>query len=80
MKKSFGDKIYIEWADSVEQKSWRTIEEAIWTDDNEWVCKTNAYYVGRTKDIIIIAHTISIADNSVIGVLKIPRRSILKVR
>lgn len=79
--KKFGDAIYIEWIDSVEQTGWREYNEVIETDNEEWLCKTRACYIGEDKDFVIVAHTVGATeDNAILGVLKIPKKSILKIR
>ena len=42
-------------------------------------CKTNAFYVGETKDFITVSHTQGrTKDNSLMGILSIPKKFIRK--
>ena len=80
INKKFGDKIYIEWIDAYSNDGWTTFEKVI-VESNNAFCKTNALYVGESKNFIIVSHTQGYTkDNSIMGALNIPKRWIRKVK
>lgn len=79
-KKTFGMKIYIEWIDAYTVDGWTTYDGAIAESSNAF-CRTNAFFVGQTKDFITVCHTQGYnKDNSLMGILKIPKKGIRKIR
>ena len=77
-KKSFGDKIYLEWNDACERTGWQTLIDVLKVD-NEVFCRTNAFYLGETKGFVIVAHTIGRTKaNDVVGTMQIPKKWITK--
>lgn len=79
-KKSFGDRIYIEWLDAYTVDGWTTFDKAMEQSRNCF-CRTNALYVGETKDFITVSHTQGKnKDNSLMGILSIPKKWIRKIR
>lgn len=80
IKKSFGDKIYINWIDAYTDDGWTTYEKAIEESTNAF-CKTNAFYVGQSKNFIVVSHTQGQSkENSLMGVLSIPKEFIKAVK
>lgn len=78
--KKFGDKIYVEWLDAYSVDGWTTYEKAMEESVNAF-CKTNAFYVGESKNFIIVTHTRGkTKDNSLMGALSIPKKWIGKVK
>jgi hypothetical protein len=78
-RKSWGQKIYIEWRDAT-SSSWQTTEEALKKDD-EQLCYTNGFFVGEDKDNIVVACTRGkTKDNLIGGVWRIPKNWIIKVK
>lgn len=79
-KKTFGDKVSIEWIDAIERFGWKPVEDALEIID-EVYCRTNAFYLGEDKKYIKVAHTIGKSkENDVIGILLIPKKCIGKIR
>lgn len=79
IKKSFGDKIYIEWVDAYAVSGWRPAESALQIPE-EVYCYTNAFYVGQTKVFVIVTHTKGkTIENDIMGRLLIPKSWIRKV-
>lgn len=80
INKKFGDKVYIEWVDAYSTDGWTSFEKAIVESSNAF-CRTNAFYLGESKNFIIVSHTQgNTKDNSVMGVLNIPKKWIRKVK
>ncbi|TES92008.1 MAG: hypothetical protein E3J87_06430 [Candidatus Cloacimonadota bacterium] len=80
IKKSFGDKIYIEWIDAYSTDGWTTSEKAM-EESNNAFCRTNALYLGESKNFIIVSHTQGdTKDNSVMGVLNIPKKWVRRIK
>jgi len=80
IKKKFGDKIYIEWLDAYTVDGWTTYKKAMELTQNCF-CKTNALYVGETKDFITVSHTQGkTKENSLMGILSVPKKFIRKTR
>lgn len=79
-KKSFGDRVYIEWLDAYTTDGWTTLEKAMEESSNAF-CRTIGFYVGQTKEFITVSHTQGkTKKNSLMGVVSIPRRWIKKIR
>ena len=79
-KKTFGSPVYIEWIDAIERFGWKPVKDAIEVVD-EVYCKTNAFFLGKDKDYIKVAHTVGKSiENDVIGILLIPKKCIKKIR
>ena len=80
LKKTFGQKIYIEWIDAYTSDGWTTFEEAIKESSNAF-CRTNALFVSESKNFIVVSHTQGKTKNSnIMGVLSIPKKWITKIR
>lgn len=80
IKKKFGDKIFIEWLDAYTTDGWTSFEKAMELSGN-CLCKTNALFVGQTEDFVVVSHTQGrTKDNSLMGVLNIPKKWIKIVR
>lgn len=80
IKKNFGDKIYIEWVDAYTEDGWKSVNEALKTSD-EIYCYTNAFFLGQTKDFIMVVHTKGkTIKNDVMGKLTIPKAWIRKIK
>jgi len=80
IKKSFGERIYLEWNDAISKEGWKSVEDALKYDD-EAFCKTNAFYIGENKEYITVAATIGkTKKNDVGGVWQIPKKWILKIK
>ena len=80
INKKFGDKIYVEWIDAYTTDGWNSVGEAMKESTNAF-CRTNALYIGESKNFINISHTQGqSADNSVMGILSIPKKWIRKVK
>ena len=80
LNKKFGDKIYIEWVDAYSDDDWQSVKKAINLSD-EIYCYTNAYFIGQTKDYIIVSHTKGkTIENDIGGRLCIPKKWIRKVK
>ena len=80
INKKFGDKIYIEWVDAYSNDGWTTFEKAM-EESNNAFCKTNALYIGENKNFIVISHTQGYTkDNSILGILNIPKKWVKRVK
>lgn len=80
IKKKFGDKICIEWIDAYTEDGWRSVNEASKISD-ETYCYTNAFFLGQTKDFVIVIHTKGkTIKNSVMGKLVIPKAWIRRIK
>ena len=80
INKKFGDKIYIEWIDAYTNDGWTTFESALEEAPTAF-CKTNAFYVGKSKNFIVVSHTQGKSkENSMMGVLSIPNKWIRKIK
>ena len=80
IKKKYGDKIYIEWIDAYSTDGWTTSEKAM-EESNNAFCRTNALYLGESKNFIIVSHTQGdTKDNSVMGVLNIPKKWVRRIK
>jgi len=78
--KNFGNKIYIEWIDAYSTDGWTSYTDVFKESLNAF-CKTNAFYVGETENFIIVSHTQgSTKDNSLMGVLHIPKKWVRKIK
>jgi len=83
LKKSFGDKIYLEWQDAITKDGWKAVNEVLTSKEiqDESFCKTNAFYIGEDKDFIKVSHTIGkTINNDVLGILWIPKKWITKIK
>lgn len=80
INKKFGDKIYIEWLGAYSTDGWTTCEKAMEESPNAF-CRTTALYIGESKNFINVSHTQGkTKDNSVMGVLSVPKKWIRKVK
>ena len=80
IKKSFGDKIYLEWADAYTEDGWKSVDDAL-NLSNEVYCFTNAFFLGQNKDYLMVVHTKGKTNkNDVMGKLTIPKAWIRKVK
>ena len=80
INKSFGQKIYIEWLDACECAGWKTCDSALKIPDDVF-CKTNGFFLNKTKDFVTLAHTMGRGrNNDVTGIFHIPLGMIKKVR
>jgi hypothetical protein len=79
-KKSFGDRIYIEWIDAYTDDGWKSVEDSLKLDDERF-CYTYGFYVGKKDGFLIICHTIGkTKDNDVLGRLCIPLKWIIRAK
>ena len=80
VNKSFGDKIYIEWLDALEEAGWKSFKEVCAIPD-EVLCYTSAWFISQDKDFVIVSHTKGkTIKNDIMGKLLIPKRMIRKVK
>lgn len=80
IKKRWGEKIYIEWVDACTEDDWKSVDEALKISD-EVFCYTNAFFLGQTKDFVMVVHTKGkTIKNDVMGKLTIPKAWIQKIR
>ena len=80
INKKFGDKIYIEWIDAYTNDGWTTFQDAMSESVNAF-CRTNAFYIGQSKNFIVISHTQGKSQNNILmGCLSIPKKWLRKVR
>ena len=80
INKKFGQKIYIEWIDAYTTDGWTTFQDAMSESTNAF-CRTNAFYVGQSKNFIVISHTQGRnQNNTLMGCLSIPKKWLRKVR
>ncbi len=80
IKKSFGDKIYIEWIDALEEAGWKSFKDVCNIPD-EVYCYTSAWYISQDKYFIVISHTKGkTIKNEIMGKLLIPKAWIRKVK
>ena len=80
VKKKVGDKIDIEWVDSVESQGWHRPKDLIQEDKYE-LCFTRGWYVGATKNTMIVTCTKGFRQyDGVLGYIQIPKCSITKIR
>lgn len=80
IKKDFGEKIYIEWIDAYAESDWESVNEASKIPD-EVYCYTNAFFLGQTKDFVIVVHTKGkTIKNDVMGKLIIPKAWICRIK
>lgn len=80
IKKSYGDKIYIEWSDAYTEDGWKSFSDMKEISNNTY-CFTNAWFVAETKDFIIVCHTIGKTQKEeMMGKLVIPKKWIKMVK
>ena len=80
VNKKFGDKVYLEWIDAYSNDGWTTVGKAM-EESNNAFCRTNALYIGESKNFIVVSHTQGhTKDNSIMGALSIPKKWIRKVK
>lgn len=80
INKKFGDKVYIEWVDAYTNDEWESVEKSLKVSDATY-CYTNAFFLGQTKDFLIVIHTKGkTIKNDVMGRLTIPKACIRKVK
>lgn len=80
INKKFGEKIYVDWVDAYAEDVWRPVESALEIPD-EVYCYTNAFYIGQTKDFVIVSSTKGkTIKNDILGRLLIPKSWIRKVK
>lgn len=80
INKKFGDKIYIEWVDAMEEAGWKSFKDACVVPD-EVYCYTSAWYISQNRDFVIISHTKGkTIKNEIMGKLLIPKKWIRKVK
>lgn len=56
INKKYGDRIYVEWIDAYSEAEWKTYKEMMEIGDTVF-CYTIGWFVGKTKDFLIICHT-----------------------
>uniref|UniRef100_A0A6H2A4Z2 Uncharacterized protein n=1 Tax=viral metagenome TaxID=1070528 RepID=A0A6H2A4Z2_9ZZZZ len=79
INKKFGDKIQIEWIDAYTEDKWVSLDEATKESPTSF-CRTNAFYVSRNKNFVVVAHTLgNTKDDNIMGVLSIPKGWIKRV-
>ena len=80
IKKKFGERIFIEWLDAFTNSDWKSVDESL-KIDNECYCYTNAFYVGQTKDFLVVCHTVGkTIENDIMGRLYIPKKWIKNIK
>jgi len=77
--------VYVEWTDAHSSDRWQTILNAKIDMSEMMNCKTVGYQISKTKDCIIIAHTISWEDSEtcqqlLCGLLHIPMKCIKLIK
>jgi len=79
IRKKWGDKIYVEWRDANSESGWVTYDDAMKITKDDYLCKTNAFYIGESGGFLIVAHTITTKQEfDITGVQRIPLTWIIK--
>ena len=71
--------ISIEWYDAHSSDKWQSIVEAKLNMSEMMLCNTIGYEISRTKNFIVVAHTLAWQDDdtpTTCGVLHIPMKCI----
>ena len=80
IKKKYGNKIYVEWVDAYTDDDWKSYKDMMKVSDTVF-CYTSGWYVGETKDFLILCHTKGKnIKEDMMGKLVIPKKWIRKVR
>lgn len=80
INKKFGDKIYIEWLDALEEAGWKSFKEVCDIPD-EVYCYTFAWFISQSSDFVTVLHTKGkTVKNDIMGKLLIPKKMIRKVK
>lgn len=80
--KKLGDVITVEWDDAIQYAEWKSAKSAS-EHDKSVSCVTRGFFVSQNKNFVTVCHTkakFSIDDDSVCGILKIPKGMIRKVK
>jgi hypothetical protein len=75
--------VYVEWVDAHSSDRWQSLLDAKLNMSETMSCKTIGYQISRTKDFIVIAHTIAWEDDpcpTTCGVLHIPMKCIKLIK
>lgn len=79
MKKKFGDEIYIYWLDCTEKPGWQEFEGI--QRESEPDCFTRGWFIKEDKEFVYICHTKGKSiEEDMLGVLLIPKKSIVKIK
>jgi len=70
--------IYIEWVDSESFSYWRSIKNTIEDNKNPSIVKTVGYLLDENDHHILVCHSFDEANDMIIGVIKIPKKCILR--
>lgn len=80
ISKKYGDRIYVEWIDAYDDSGWKTYKDMLEIGDTV-LCYTVGWYVGKTKDFLIVCHTKGKnTKEDMLGKLVIPLKGIKKVK
>lgn len=78
--KKYGDRIYVAWIDAESEAGWKSYEDMMKITTSVF-CFTAGWYVGKTKDFLIICHTKGKnIKEEMMGKVIIPRKWISKIR
>ncbi len=78
--KKYGDRIYVEWIDAETEDGWKNYKDMM-KIGNSVFCFTIGWYVGKTKDFLIVCHTKGKdIKEDMMGKLKIPLKWISKIK
>ena len=80
INKKFGDKIYIEWLDALEEAGWKFFKEVCAIPD-EVYCYTSAWLISQSSSFVTVSHTKGkTVKNDIMGKLLIPKKMIRKIK
>jgi hypothetical protein len=71
-------KVYIEWEDCFSIDRWLPVEQAIEETKSNILCFTIGFFINEDESGITICHTFQ-AESQVCGILKIPKKCIIKL-
>jgi len=80
INKKYGDQVYVEWIDAESEAGWKSYEEMMKIGTSVF-CFTTGWYVGKTKEFLIVCHTKGKnIKEEMMGKLIIPLKWIGKIR
>lgn len=80
INKKYGDRIYVEWIDAESEAGWKSYEEMMKIGASVF-CFSIGWYIGKTKDFLIVCHTKGKnIKEDMMGKLIIPLKWIKKIR
>ena len=76
-------KVTVMWYDAHSNDGWKSLDNALGIASEMLLCETTGYQLLKTKELIVVSHTVAIEKDgtvSVLGHLHIPIRCVKSIK